>query len=414
MFQFYRTKNLMTVYCEKAAQYGRQPIPLHVNPRHITIVLNPNANKRSASDDFKNYCAPLLHLAGIAVDVIKTESEGHARDLMQDLKTTDAVVVAGGDGTLSEIVTGLLRRTQENTSNLVPIGLYIFHHKCYLKLNIKIIGILPLGGTNSVAKSLFPVGPKLENVKRIAEATMAVIEEVVKPVDVMKIEVFDNSTGEKVGKPVYALNSIKWGAFRDAEVKKEKYWYFGKLRNYVTYLFNGYKNSLSWNCAAQVNYSVPCEGCKHCVQVKNDQPKKWYQKFQREADPNAKYLAVDNPACEEVHEKKISTSDLALLTSNAIPSNLSDPRIPKLQLNIGPDAPEYLSFVKQGWGHENGKGRIIQEVIEAKTIEINPEVVSNDDDEKWFSIDNENYEVKPIKITLLPKVINMFCRKEMV
>lgn len=112
----------MRAYCEKAAQYGNQSIPVTINPRNITVILNPNANKRKAQTEFENYCAPLLHLAGLTIEIVKTESEGHAKNLIETLSGTEAIVVAGGDGTLSEVVTGLLRRTNENVSGLVPIG----------------------------------------------------------------------------------------------------------------------------------------------------------------------------------------------------------------------------------------------------------------------------------------------------
>lgn len=112
----------MHVYCQKAALYGKEPLPPHFKARHITVILNPNANKRKATKDFEKYCAPLLHLAGISIEVKKTESEGHAKTLMENLSGTDAIVVAGGDGTLSEVVTGLLRKTQEDANQLVPIG----------------------------------------------------------------------------------------------------------------------------------------------------------------------------------------------------------------------------------------------------------------------------------------------------
>lgn len=112
----------MREYCERAAFYGNQPIPVNVDPKTITVILNPNANKRKAMKQFEKYCAPILNLAGICVDVIQTESEGHAKTLMENLSTTDAIVVAGGDGTLSEVVTGLLRRADINSENLVPIG----------------------------------------------------------------------------------------------------------------------------------------------------------------------------------------------------------------------------------------------------------------------------------------------------
>lgn len=33
---------------------------------------------------------------------------------------------------------------------------------------------------------------------------------------------------------------MEWGAFRDAYMKQDKYWYLGPLRKYATYIFNGY------------------------------------------------------------------------------------------------------------------------------------------------------------------------------
>lgn len=91
----------------------------------MTVILNRNANKRKATKNFEKYCAPILHLAGVYVEIIQTESEGHAKTLMENLSSTDAVVVAGGDGTLSEVVTGLLRRNDVANSSLVPIGVLL-------------------------------------------------------------------------------------------------------------------------------------------------------------------------------------------------------------------------------------------------------------------------------------------------
>lgn len=118
---YIETQDLMRLYCQKAAKFGKQPLPLHINPRHITVILNPSANKRKANEEFEKYCAPLLHLAGITVEIKKTESEGHAKTIIEEIGGTDAIVIAGGDGTLSEVVTGLLRKTNDKTSN-IPLG----------------------------------------------------------------------------------------------------------------------------------------------------------------------------------------------------------------------------------------------------------------------------------------------------
>ena len=76
----------------------------------MTVVLNPAACSGKGRVRFENYCAPLLHLAGIKVSVIRTEGEGQAKDIMEVVKDCDAVLIAGGDGTLMEAVTGWMRR----------------------------------------------------------------------------------------------------------------------------------------------------------------------------------------------------------------------------------------------------------------------------------------------------------------
>lgn len=43
------------------------------------------------------------------------------------------------------------------------------------------------------------------------------------------------------GKPVFGLVGMHWGAFRDANARKDKYWYFAGLRKYATYVFSGLK-----------------------------------------------------------------------------------------------------------------------------------------------------------------------------
>ena len=79
-------------------------------PYHVTVVLNPAAYGGKGRVRFESYCAPLLHLAGIKVSVMRTEGEGQAKEILEVVKDCDAVLIAGGDGTLMEAVTGLMRR----------------------------------------------------------------------------------------------------------------------------------------------------------------------------------------------------------------------------------------------------------------------------------------------------------------
>lgn len=119
----------MSKCCRTVSEYGDMPQPVDQKPKKVTVILNPAANKRylvdnfnltfvvficsffyvlhrNAKSDFEKYCAPLLHLAGYCVTVITTEREGGARSLVENLiGETDALIVAGGDGTLSEVGT---------------------------------------------------------------------------------------------------------------------------------------------------------------------------------------------------------------------------------------------------------------------------------------------------------------------
>lgn len=68
---------------------------------------------------FETYCAPILHLGGLSIDVIKTESEGYARQYIEQLdKLPQAILCAGGDGTVSEVVTGAVN---------IDIALFVWH-----------------------------------------------------------------------------------------------------------------------------------------------------------------------------------------------------------------------------------------------------------------------------------------------
>lgn len=94
---------------------------------------------------------------------------------------------------------------------------------------------MPLGKNNLSAKSLFSYNVNFEKVRSLADAALVIIKQTVKPIDIMKIEILAD-----VNKPIYAVNSLKWGAYRDADVRRENYWYFGPLRSYATYIFNGF------------------------------------------------------------------------------------------------------------------------------------------------------------------------------
>lgn len=422
----YECRQMMRAYCEAAKEIGEAAIPVDSRPRHVTVVLNPAANKRRAKKEFEEYCAPLLHLAGLSVNLLVTVKEGQARTLVEKLEeATDAIIVAGGDGTLSEAVTGLLRRQDGfDVARKIPFG------------------VLPLGKTNSVAKQVFAESAD-DHIKHVVDATMAVILEVTRPLDVIKFQVIPTDKNEE-SKPVYGLVGLEWGAFRDANARKDKYWYFGGIKGYASYLFTGLKDEskgVTWKAQANLEYTKPCEGCSNCYGDRIDlhpekaQSKSWWSVFgKRQPGPTTTkydYSQKVNEECNVFENIDVKTTDFSLLSTNV----LSVPKkIPYLQLSYGPGEFTYEDFVREGWRRENGESPSRPTKILMKEVKLYPKENSqtplelfenvnsslepNGEEtnknskkevERWISIDNEDYEVKAVQALLLPNLIKVFC-----
>lgn len=381
---------VMTSYCQKALQYGNTPISAAAPLRRIIVILNPAADKRKAKKYFEKYCAPILHLSGAIVDIKVTKGEGDARKLMESLKErVDAIVVAGGDGTISEVITGLLRG---------------FNHDCSLARRIP-IGILPLGQNNHIAKSIFSQSNEesfIEKVNFMADASMTIVQEArSSEKNVLCIQVLEDDSKEK--NRFYALNSIEWGNLKTSEVRKSKYWYFGPLKSYATYMLNGFSIQ---PIKAQMSYTSPCSGCKRCHATRSDikvKPKKqWYQIFVPKNTAKSKnYNLIENADCGAVKQDHLQVMDLMV---TAMPS-------PHMTILKGQENYEYQDFVQHGWNYEKTNQIEARDKIYAQQVDIVPEThteESGQETNRSIYIDNEEFEVKPLRITLLQNTIQVY------
>nr|XP_010308968.1 PREDICTED: acylglycerol kinase, mitochondrial-like [Balearica regulorum gibbericeps] len=124
--------------CQEAQAFGNQLIPSSMPLKKATVFLNPAACKGKARNLFEKNAAPILHLSGLDVTVVKTDYEGQAKKLLELMETTDLIIIAGGDGTVQEVITGLLRRADEAVFSKIPIG------------------FIPLGKTCTLSHTLYP------------------------------------------------------------------------------------------------------------------------------------------------------------------------------------------------------------------------------------------------------------------
>ncbi|XP_067347054.1 ceramide kinase isoform X1 [Channa argus] len=134
--------------CDEWIEVINEQLSLLTNrPKSLLVYINPYGGKQRGKNIYEQKVAPLFRLACISADVIVTEYANHARDHLKmeaNLDKYDGVLCVGGDGMFSEILHGLVTRTQTDhgvDQNQPDAGLVA----CSLR-----IGIIPAGSTDCI------------------------------------------------------------------------------------------------------------------------------------------------------------------------------------------------------------------------------------------------------------------------
>lgn len=90
--------------------------------KNMLFIINPFSGKMK----IKPVMLDILHMynaAGYNVTVKTTQSQGHATEIAYNAPDdTDVIVVSGGDGTLNEVLTGLLKSGKKLPVGYIPAG----------------------------------------------------------------------------------------------------------------------------------------------------------------------------------------------------------------------------------------------------------------------------------------------------
>ncbi|MBP7506607.1 MAG: diacylglycerol kinase family lipid kinase [Prolixibacteraceae bacterium] len=141
----------------------------------VYLIYNPvSGNKKSHLIVEK--VLQIFDKGGLKTDVIKTEYAGHARELAGslDFSDYDGLCVIGGDGTMHEIVNGMLKREDKAK---IPIGL------------------IPGGTGNSFMRDIDALDPEVAALRILTGRT--------RKVDIAKVEA--------KGEIIYGFNIVGWG-----------------------------------------------------------------------------------------------------------------------------------------------------------------------------------------------------------
>ncbi|KAM3869792.1 acylglycerol kinase, mitochondrial [Diretmus argenteus] len=368
--------------CLEAREFGRQQIAPQEQLRKATVILNPAACSGKANNLFEKNAAPILHLAGVEITIVKTDYEGQGKKLIELMEPTDVLIVAGGDGTLQEVITGLLRRPDQEKFSQTPIG------------------FIPLGSRNSLSPSLHLLSDN--TVKHITSATLSILKGETVPLDVLQIK------GEKE-QPVYALMGLRWGAFRDAAATISKYWYLGPLKTKAAHWFSTLRE---WPLVreASVSYLAPSLRPPDLPLQKLPRPSLLYRIVRRLKNywnpPVEEPPKVEEP--EKWEEQQLSTLELLIQTHNKNPveKRIND----SLMICAEPDDFTVGEFITVGTikGDDPTLFTKRSTTLEASACQLQlPEGGGG-----FYNIDNEEYEAMPVEVRLLPRKLRFFISAE--
>ena len=172
----------------------------------VLLITNPKSGIRSYEDSL-NIVISKFKKYDIEYTLNKTEYAGHAVDLVKqtDVKQYDTVCAMGGDGTLFEVLNGMLARGKHER---IPIS------------------IIPNGTGNSFMKTV--------GIENVDDAIGKISKNEPKKFDMMRAV-----CGENI---YYSLNLIGWGMATDISVLAEKLRVFGGQRYNIASVFEIIKN----------------------------------------------------------------------------------------------------------------------------------------------------------------------------
>ena len=116
-------------------------------PKAMLLILNPTAGRRRRG--LVDAVVRRVRAEGWTVDVVETTAAGDARRLAEDCDAAShaVIAVAGGDGTVNEVVNGLARRVDAPAVGIVPLGTAnVLAHELGLGFSAAAIARTMMGG----------------------------------------------------------------------------------------------------------------------------------------------------------------------------------------------------------------------------------------------------------------------------
>ncbi|XP_066566276.1 ceramide kinase isoform X2 [Amia ocellicauda] len=185
---------------------------IRCRPQRLLVFINPFGGRGHGRKIYQSQVSPLFELAGISTHVLETERANHARDhiLKKDLSGFDGLVCVGGDGMFSELMHGLIGRTQQEAgiSENDPSATL---EPCSLR-----IGIIPAGSTDCVCFATVGVNDPVTSALHIIIGDS-------QPLDVCSVHHRDQLMR-------YSVSLVGYGFYGDVLEESDRHRWMGPVR----------------------------------------------------------------------------------------------------------------------------------------------------------------------------------------
>ncbi|KAM6223613.1 sphingosine kinase 2 [Rhynchocyon petersi] len=178
-------------------------------PPRLLLLVNPFGGRGLAWQWCKNHVLPMISEAGLSFNLIQTERQNHARELVQGLSLGewDGIVTASGDGLLYEVLNGLLTRPDWEEAIKMPVG------------------ILPCGSGNALAGAINQLGgfePAL-GLDLLLNCSLLLCRGGSHPLDLLSVTLASGSR-------CFSFLSVAWGFVSEVDIQSERFRALGSAR----------------------------------------------------------------------------------------------------------------------------------------------------------------------------------------
>ncbi|KAF5903960.1 sphingosine kinase 2, partial [Clarias magur] len=192
--------------------------------RRLLLLVNPYSGRGLAMQWCQTHILPMISEANISYNLIQTERQNHARELISEISLNewDGIVIASGDGLLHEVINGLMDRPDWEEAIKTPVG------------------ILPCGSGNALAGSVnhYAGFDMCLREPLLINCCFLLCRGGVRPMDLVSVTTSpspSSASSNQNGRPstpkrLFSFLSVAWGFVSDVDIESERYRGLGSAR----------------------------------------------------------------------------------------------------------------------------------------------------------------------------------------